>query len=212
MSRSRVKARGRKRVGRVSFYEHHGAWRIYHRDGTRQVRKRVAETEDAAEQVAAQVNSQLSTGSPTLFAFEPVTVEELRRRYLDHHEHVLGSTCATVRRYQAATQHLIDFVASAGGPQHAHQIRLDDFVRYLRTTEVSSNGHQNTAKRRLRQKRIRFILEVCRSLFAFAAKRRHMPPYAENPFSELGLERSALAPPGRSSFDRSFRDDMIFSR
>ena len=67
MSRSRAKARGRKRVGRVSIYEHHGAWWIYHREGARQVRKRIAETKEAAEQVAAQVNSQLSTGTPTLF-------------------------------------------------------------------------------------------------------------------------------------------------
>jgi integrase len=28
-----------------------------------------------------------------------------------------------------------------------------------------------------------------RSLFAFAAKRRHLSPYAENPFSSLDLDR-----------------------
>ena len=38
-------------------------------------------------------------------------------------------------------------------------------------------------------KGVQFIFETCRSLYAYALKRRHLPPYAGNPFSELPLER-----------------------
>ena len=188
MGRSRKRPR-RKRVGRVSYYQHHGAWFLYYQEAGKQVRKRVADTEAVAEQLASRVNAQLSSGTQTLFSFEPVTVPELRRRFLDHHEHVLASSLATVRRYRAATQHLENFAAANGKPTNAHVIAADRFVRFLRTIKVAPNGHPNTRKRSLRDKGIRYILEVCRSMYAFAAKRRHLPPYAENPFAELPLER-----------------------
>ena len=41
----------------------------------------------------------------------------------------------------------------------------------------------------LRDKGSRYILEVCRSLYGFAAKKRHLPPYADNPFAGLGGKR-----------------------
>ena len=50
----------RHRVGKVSYYRRHGSWHIYYRDGRRQVRRRAGDTEEAAAQVAAQVNAHLS--------------------------------------------------------------------------------------------------------------------------------------------------------
>ena len=149
----------------------------------------MADTEDAAARLAAQVNAQLSSGAQTLFSFEPVNVPELRRRFLDHHEHVLSSSLGTVRRYRAATRHIENFTTANGKLTSAHMFAVDKFVRYLRTLKVAPNGHPNTPRRSLRDKGIRYILEVCRSMYAFAAKKRHLPPYAENPFAELALER-----------------------
>ena len=104
MKRSRRRSTRRKRVGRVSYYLHHGAWWVYYRDGQRQVRRRVGSDERQAEQLAARLNAQLTAAEPTMFSFEPVTVEELRHKFLDHHEHVLGSSLATIRRYRTATR------------------------------------------------------------------------------------------------------------
>src|SRR5438034_497112 len=56
----------RGRVGRVSFYLHHGNWWLYYRDGGEPVRRNVAQTRDEAEQVAAQVNAQLANGADPL--------------------------------------------------------------------------------------------------------------------------------------------------
>ena len=42
----------RKRIGKVSYYFHHGAWWVYYLDGERQVRRRTGPDEQVAEQLA----------------------------------------------------------------------------------------------------------------------------------------------------------------
>ena len=179
----------RTRVGKVSVYEHHGTWWLYYREGGRPVRKKVAADREHAEQVAAQVNAQLATNAPTLLSFRPVAVPDLRHEYLHYHEHVLRSSLATIRRYRAATAHLETFIGANATGVMAHEVRTAQFATYLRTVEVAPNGHPNTARRRLRDKGVQFILECCRAMYAFAAQRRHLPPYAGNPFSEIPIDR-----------------------
>ena len=190
--RRRKKSAQRKRVGRVSYYLHHGAWYLYYRDGDRPVRLRVADTEDEAEQIAAQVNAQLASSSPTLFSFTSVSFSELRQAFLNHHENVAPSSPATIRRYRSATQHLENYFNECRPSDLAHAIRADHFVAWLRKQKVSPNGHPNTAKRVLRDKGLRFVLEVCRSVYIYAAQQRFLPPYFENPFSKLNLERMRI--------------------
>ena len=190
--RRRKKSAQRKRVGRVSYYLHHGAWYLYYRDGDRPVRLRVADTEDEAEQIAAQVNAQLASSSPTLFSFTSVSFSELRQAFLNHHETVVQSSPATIRRYRSATQHLENYFNECRPSDLAHAIRTDHFVAWLRKQKVSPNGHPNTAKRVLRDKGLRFVLEVCRSVYIYAAQQRFLPPYFENPFSKLNLERMRI--------------------
>lgn len=187
MSRRRQPAR--VRVGRVSVYRHHNAWWLYYREQGKPVRRKVGIGRDEALQVAAQVNAQLASGAPTLLAFQPISVPDLRREYLDHHEHVLASSLSTVRRYRAATEHLERFSQTHPRPPAAHEVRAEAFARYLRETDVAPNGHPHATKRKLRDKGVIFILETCRAMYAFAGKRRHLPPYAGNPFAELPLDR-----------------------
>jgi integrase len=189
MSRRQRGPSQRFRVGKVSVYLHHGTWWLYYRDGGKPIRRKVAENRDEAEQVAAQVNAQLSSGAPTLLSFSPISVPALRQQFLGYHEHVLKSSVGTIRRYRAATQHLEDFAGQQPKAPMVHEIRPDAFATYLRTIEVAPNGHPNTKKRRLRDKGIQFILETCRALYNFALKRRQLPPYAGNPFLELPLDR-----------------------
>jgi integrase len=187
--RPRPSQPARRRVGRVSYYHHHGAWHIYYRDGDRQVRRRVADDEADAARIAAQVNAQLAAAAPTLLAFTPVAVAELRRLFHDDHEQVRRSSLATIARYRAATRHLEDYAATLAPPALAHQISPRPFVAHLRGLLVAPNGHANSARRPLRDKGIRYILECCRSMYAFAARMRHLPPYAGNPFADLRLDR-----------------------
>jgi integrase len=185
----RKKAGPRLRVGRVSVYLHHGAWWVYYRLHGRPVRRKIAASRADAEPIAAQINAQLLSGTPTLVAFTPVGIAQLRQQFLDYHEHVLRSSLATIGRYRAATQHLENFANQQAKPALAHEVRPDTFAAYLRQIEVAPNGHPHTAKRKLRDKGVQFILETCRALYTFAAKRRHLPPYAGNPFAELPLDR-----------------------
>ena len=184
MSSRKPRPSPRFRVGKVSVYEHHGAWWIYYRDGTGPHRKKVAPTRDRAEQVAARVNSQLASDEPTLLTFTPIAPAELRRQFLDYHEHVLHSSVGTLNRYRSATQHLEDFVAALPKVPAAHELPVQAFAAYLRRIEVAPNGHANTAKRKLRSKGVQYVLQTCRAMYNYAVKRRHLPPYAGNPFAE----------------------------
>jgi hypothetical protein len=47
----------------------------------------------------------------------------------------------------------------------------EQFVRYLRGLRVTPNGHPRAVGRPLSDKGIRFIVETCRALFGYAAKR-----------------------------------------
>lgn len=72
---------------------------------------------------------------------------------------------------------------------HFHTSHAEDFVRYLRKIRVAPNGHPHSARRPLLDKGIQYILETCRTLLSYAIKRRHLSPYAENPFTALELGR-----------------------
>ena len=180
------------RVGRVRAYRRNRTWYLSYFEHGKRRQPRVGTDRAAARQLAAQINAQLETGVPSLFGFQPLSIAELRQRWLDHHEHVRRSSLQTIRRYRSATQHLIDFVckqsalgrAADFGSQHA-----EDFVRYLRHKKVASNGHAKARQRPLRDAGIKFILETCCSLFNYAAKHRHLPPYADNPFRVIEVHR-----------------------
>ncbi|MBI3862225.1 MAG: hypothetical protein HY290_10050, partial [Planctomycetia bacterium] len=147
-------ARGKTafRVGRVRAYLRGSIWYLcYHEHGRRR-RPRVGPEKTAAEQLAAQINAQLLVGAPAALSFEPVSVLELRQRWLEHHEQILRSSIQTVNRYRTATEHLIRFVNDGRGtPSAAHfqTTHAEAFVRYLRGIKVAPNGHRNAKKRPL---------------------------------------------------------------
>jgi integrase len=185
-------ASNRFRIGKVSVYEHHGSWWVYFREGGQAHRRKVAQTREEAEQVAHQIQSQLSSNAPTLLTFRPISVEDLRTQFLEYHEKVLHSSVGTVRRYSAATLHLLNFVQQSKSKTEAHTVKPESFAAYLRTIEVAANGHANSARRKLRSKGIRYILATCSGMYNFALKRRHLPPYVGNPFSQLPLDRMRM--------------------
>jgi integrase len=180
------------RVGKVRADLRGHVWYLTYQENGLRRRPRVGPDRDAARQMAAQINAQLEVSVPTAFSFESVRIDELQWRWLDHHEQILRSSVHTIRRYRTATRHLLDFVAAqcpALQTSHITAQHAEQFVRYLRSIRVAPNGHPNSQKRPLLDNGVRYILETCRSLFAYAAKRRHLSPYAENPFSSLDLDR-----------------------
>ena len=115
-------------MGRVTVYEHHGSWWVSSRAGDRNCRSRIADDRAYAETVVAQVDSQLSRLTPTLVAFTPYAVAELRQWFLDYYEKVLNSSVGTVRTYRAATKHLETFSQSVPGAWHAYEVSAEAFA------------------------------------------------------------------------------------
>jgi len=180
------------RVGRVTVYLRSRTWYLRYCENTRRQQVRAGVDRDSSRRLAAQVNAQLESGAPAACSFEQISIPELRRRWLDHHEHVLRSSVTTISRYRSASEHLINFISNVQPVRYASQFReanAEAFVRHLRQLEVSPNGHPRAARRRLRDKGIKYVLEVSRTLFGFALKRRHLPPYSENPFTIIQIDR-----------------------
>jgi len=180
------------RVGRVKAYQRGKVWYLcYHEHGKRK-RPRVGRDKVVARKVAAEVNAQLEMGAPSMLSFERVPIPELRERWLTYHDKVKRSSLQTIRRYRAATEHLLRFIGGNGVGSDASRLTLakaEEFVGYLRSVRVAPNGHPKAKKRLLRDKGVLYIVEACRALFGFALKHRHLSPYAPNPFSEIGVNR-----------------------
>lgn len=196
------KGTSRLRLGSVSLYLHHGALWLYYRENGKPVRIKVCDDQVDGATVAAQLNRHLQvvhgqapvpaspqapSDAPPPPTFNSISVAELRDKFLDYHEHVVRSSLATVRRYRAATAHLIAFIKKQRPLPQAHEIRPSDFAAYLRRIEVAPNGHYKTRTRKLRDKGIRYILETCRSMLALPITNRSMATTSGN----SGTDRSA---------------------
>jgi len=179
------------RIGKVQAYLRGRTWYLCYHDNGRRRRPRVGPDREAARQLAAQINAQLEVGAPAALTFEPIAIPSLRERWLAHHEQVLRSSVQTIQRYRTATDHLLRFLEQhpARHASRFYACHAEEFVRHLRLIQVSPNGHRNTTKRPLMDKGLRYILECCRALFNFAARQRHLSPYAENPFRVLEVDR-----------------------
>lgn len=184
----------RRRVGRVSVYQRGERYWIYYRQG-RQFRYPVGTDRAEALALGAKVNAQLAEGVPTLLSFQPIAIDALVRKWLEHHEQIRRSSLATTQRYRTAVAHLVHYIQSTRGSLRADRLDAsltEGFVRYLRATPVSPNGHKNTPKRTMRDKKVVFVLESCRSLLNFAREQRHLPAYSPNPFAGLSIDRMRI--------------------
>jgi hypothetical protein len=101
------------RVGRVRAFLRGHVWYLAYFEQGRRRQPQVGPERDAARRIAAEINAQLECGAPTALGFERVGIAALRDRRLDHHEHVRRSSANTIRRYRAATAHLLRFSGSA---------------------------------------------------------------------------------------------------
>ncbi|HBL42634.1 MAG TPA: hypothetical protein DDZ90_04500, partial [Planctomycetaceae bacterium] len=152
------------RIGKVRGDLRGKIWYLtYHENGKR-LRPKIGPDKEEARQMAARINSQLESRTHSVFNFEPVQIYDLQTRWLNHHEQVLRSSLQTIRRYRAATTHLINFIAQKGVASKTSLFQVghaEEFVHYLRTIKVAPNGHENSQKRPLLDKGIKYILQCC---------------------------------------------------
>jgi integrase len=67
--------------------------------------------------------------------------------------------------------------------------KVEDFVRWLRSQTRTRNGASKGKRASYKTGGIKFILSTCRTAFRWAGRRRMLPPYAENPFSQFPIDR-----------------------
>ncbi len=124
------------RIGKVRGDLRGSIWYLtYHENGKR-LRPRVGADKELARQMADRINSQLESHTHSVFNFEPIGIDELQKRWLNHHEQVLRSSLQTIRRYRAAINHLINFIDQKGTASKTSQFQpshAEEFVHYLRT-------------------------------------------------------------------------------
>lgn len=180
------------RVGKVRAYRRGKVWYLCYREQGRRRQPRIGPDQGLARQSASEINAQLEVGLPSALGFEPVSITDVRQRWLDHHEHIRRSSIRTIERYRAATNHLLRFIGDVRPIRRISDFRAnhaEEFVRYLRSIKVAPNGHANAAKRRLRDNSVKYILETCSTLMNYAQRHRHLSPYAENPFRTIEIGR-----------------------
>ncbi len=68
------------RVGKVRAYWRGNVWYLCYMENGRRRRPRIGPDRDAANQMAAPINSQLAAGAPAALSFEAISIGELRRR------------------------------------------------------------------------------------------------------------------------------------
>ncbi len=180
------------RVGKVRGYRRGQVWYLCYSEQGRRRQPRIGSDQALARQTASEINAQLEVGLPSALDFEPISISDLRQRWLDHHEHVRRSSIRTIERYRAATEHFLRFIAEVRPVRRVSDFRAtyaEEFVLYLRSIKVAPNGHANAAKRRLRDNSVKYILETCSTLMNYAQRHRHLSPYAENPFRTIEIGR-----------------------
>jgi hypothetical protein len=120
--------------------------------------------------------------------------------FLDASSSVKRLALRTQDRYRAALDRFLDFCRASRitAVDAVAQATVEDFVRWLRCQKRSRNGSATGRKAAYKEGGIKFILSTCHTAFNWAAWRRMLPPFAENPFTrfpidELGGVRAAAS-------------------
>jgi len=182
-------------IGAVTLYQRGKVWYVYYREEGRSRRLRASRDKREAERIAAEINAQVSAGVRSTFGYEKISIEEIVPRWLEYQELVQRNSVATIDRYRTAIQHLLRFVRDTRPNMTIDRLTTEvaeEFVRHLRTVKISPNGSSGAKKRLMRDKGVLHVLRTCRTLVNYAARHRHTPPYATNPFTDLRIERMKI--------------------
>lgn len=185
-----------ERVGAVTIYKRGGRYWLYWRQHGRTRRDAVGRQKKEAVRRATEIDSQMSYGLPSLFGFEKTTVAKLIPRWLEYHDLVARSSVNSIKHYRSCARHLLNFLEKDCPLITVDQFspgQAEDFVKYLRRTKISPNGKPGARKRLMSDRNIINVLQVCRNVFNYALRRRHLPPYSQNPFHSVKVEKMAGA-------------------
>lgn len=182
-----------KRVGKVTIYKRGLTYYLYFREDGQTIRRSVDGNLATAEATAHKVSAALVEHRPSPLGYQRTSPDAMVAAFLDATTNVQKLALRTQDRYRAALDRFLDYVHEVG-ISHIDALTetiVEDFVRWLRGQRRPRNGMrvEKATVEAYATGGIRFILATCRTAFNWAARRRMLPPFSENPFSRFGIDK-----------------------
>jgi site-specific recombinase XerD len=183
-----------ERIGNVTIYKRGRSYSLYYRENGQSVRQRIEGNLNSARAAASAANQSLEEERPSPFGYRRVGAEAMIDEYVDYVQNVEKLAVRTVDRYRAALSHFKTFAHGRSEALPVARVDLpmvEEFVKWMRQRTRARNGSEEGAKRIYTGRGIAFILSTCRTVFNWGRKRQYLPPYSENPFSGIDIDRIA---------------------
>lgn len=180
-----------ERIGNVTIYKRGPVYYLYYRENLKTQRRRIEGNLASAKATAAKVSAALDEERPSPLGFEKMPPSDCVKGFLSYIEDVKGLAWRSVDRYRAALDRLLDYCKETGvkSVDTIDQGLVEDFVKWLRGQTRARNGSAHGTRDSYKTGGIKFILSTCRTLFNWAGRRRMLPPYTENPFSQFPIDQ-----------------------
>ncbi len=178
------------RIGPVTVYKRGETYYLYYRENRKSERRRVDGNLAVARATAAKVAAALGENRPSPLGFDRTSPQQLTAGYLDFVTNVQKLAWRTQDRYRAALDRLREFCEASEvlAIDSIDERTVEDFVRWLRGQTRTRNGAKKGKRAVYAVGGVKFILSTCRTAFNWAARRRMLPPYAENAFSRFPID------------------------
>jgi integrase len=180
-----------ERLRRVTIYRRGNTLFLYYRENGKSIRRPVDGNLAVARATASKIVAALEEGRPSPLGFCRVSPEELVNGFLEYVRDVQNLALRTQDRYRAALTVFTAFAAEIGlkSSEQVTPSTVEDFIKWLRGRKRARNGAKNGRKDGYKTGGIKFILCTVRTAFNWAAKRRYLPPYMENPLSSFPIDQ-----------------------
>ncbi len=180
-----------ERIGNVTIYKRGTTYSLYYRENRQTERRKIDGNLAVARATAAKVSAALNENRPSPLGFQRTTPQQVVEGYLDYVSNVQQLAWRTADRYRAALTRFRDFCdeAKISAIDAIDERTVEDFVRWLRAQTRVRNGRRNGKRGSYLLGGIKFILSTCRTAFNWAARRRMLPPYADNPFCRFRADQ-----------------------
>lgn len=178
------------RIGPVTIYKRGHSFSLYFREHGATRRRKVDGNLAVARATAARVAAALAEGQRAPIGHDRTTPRALVGVFLETAATVRDLAPRTCDRYRAALERFLEFCDDSGlaSLDEVDGAAVEDFVRWLRGRTRTRNGAARGKRDRYKTGGIWFILSTCRAAFLWAARRRMLPPFAENPFQGVPIE------------------------
>lgn len=182
-----------KRIGKVTIYKRGLTYYLYYREDGRSIRRSVDGNLATAEATAFKVSAALAEHRPSPLGYQRTSPTAMVTAFLDAATNVQQLALRTQDRYRAALDRFLEYARDAGVTyiDAVTETSVEGFVRWLRGQRRPRNGMRvkKATVEAYATGGIRFILATCRTAFNWAARRRMLPPFTENPFSRFGIDK-----------------------